>query len=134
MKQLTYLLSLLGLMFMMASCASNPHEAKEIDTSIENKGKVSGDSAVGVKDGNMIYQRKVNMSEELRRLQYEVYGLEEQLQRELDAAKSVARRAHLEYLLFEIEKFQKDPSKYKVPKAPGMPAGSPIGCGVDHHH
>ncbi len=79
MKQLTYLLSLLGLMFMMASCASNPHEAKEIDTSIENKGKVSGDSAVGVKDGNMIYQRKVNMSEELRRLQYEVYGLEDKV-------------------------------------------------------
>ena len=65
---------------------------------------------------------------------HEAYGLAEQMQRELNAAKSVARRAHLEYLLFEIEKFKKDPSKYKVPKAPDMPAGSPIGCGEGHHH
>nr|BFD58647.1 hypothetical protein CKG001_07540 [Bdellovibrio sp. CKG001] len=37
---------------------------------------VRGDSVVGVKDGDMVYQRKVAMNEELRRLELDVYNLE----------------------------------------------------------
>lgn len=62
---------------LLTACASNPHKAEEIDTAIEKKGQVSGDTSVGVKDGNMVVQKKVNMAEELRRLQYEVYEMED---------------------------------------------------------
>ena len=61
----------------LPSCSSNPHKAEKIETNMEKKDAVSGDTAVGVKDGNMVVQRKVVMSEELRRLQNEVYELED---------------------------------------------------------
>ena len=64
---------------LVVGCSSNPHKAEEIDTSIEAKGKVSGDTQVGVKDGNMVVQRKVIMSEELRRLQNEVFETEDRV-------------------------------------------------------
>ena len=60
-----------------AACAHNPNKAEKIETKIDNSAQVSGDTSVGVKDGNMIVQRKVAMNEELRRLQNEVYELED---------------------------------------------------------
>lgn len=57
-------------------CASK-HKAKDMDTSIENSQNMNSDTRLGVKDGDMIVQRKVSMNEELRRLQYEVYELED---------------------------------------------------------
>lgn len=66
-------------MFVAAGCRSNPHKAEQIDTAIENSATVSGDTAIGVKDGNMVVQRKVKMNEELRRIQYEVYELEDRV-------------------------------------------------------
>lgn len=70
-------LGLVAISALLAGCASNPHKAEKIDTEIEKKSQVSGDTALGVKDGNMVVQKKVMMSEELRRLQYEVYELED---------------------------------------------------------
>ncbi len=46
---------------------------------MQNSQQVSGDTAVGVKDGNMVVQKKVIMNEELRKLQYEVYELEDRV-------------------------------------------------------
>jgi hypothetical protein len=70
---------LLSLGFLVA-CASNPHKAEEIDTKMEKDGgKVTGDTKVGVKDGNLVVQRKVEMNEELRRIQNEVYSLEDRV-------------------------------------------------------
>lgn len=63
----------------LVGCKSNPHKAEPIQTEIENKGQVSGDTSVGVKDGQMVVQRKVQMNEELRRIQYEVYELEDRV-------------------------------------------------------
>ena len=57
-------------------CASK-HKAKDLDTSIENSQNMNSDTKLGVKDGDMIVQRKVSMNEELRRIQYEVYELED---------------------------------------------------------
>jgi len=71
------LLSLSGL--MMAACASNPNKAEKIDTKIEKKSEITGDTSLGIKDGNMVVQRKVMMNEELRRLQNEVYSLEDRV-------------------------------------------------------
>jgi hypothetical protein len=61
----------------LTACSHNQNKAEKIDTKIDNKGVVSGDTSVGVKDGNMVVQKKVVMSEELRNLQYEVYELED---------------------------------------------------------
>lgn len=61
----------------LVGCKSNPHKANRVETAIESSDVVSGDTSVGVKDGNMIVQRKVLMSEELRRLQDEVYETED---------------------------------------------------------
>lgn len=62
----------------LAACSSNPHKAEKIDTELKNAENVS-DSKIGVKDGNLVYQKKANMAEELRDLQYEVYGLEDRV-------------------------------------------------------
>ncbi len=69
----------LGLCFVGLTACSSKHKAKDIDTEMNNTGSVSGDTQVGVKDGNMVVQKKVLMNEELRRLQYEVYELEDRV-------------------------------------------------------
>lgn len=71
--------TLLSINLMLSSCASNPNKAKSIDTKVESSEKVSGDTELGVKDGNMVVQKKVMMNEELRRIQYEVYELEDRV-------------------------------------------------------
>jgi len=63
----------------LAGCASNPNKAKKIETEIEKGEKVSGDTQLGVKEGNLIVQKKVLMNEDLRRLQNEVYSLEDRV-------------------------------------------------------
>ena len=64
---------------MVVACKSNPHKAKKIDTNLDKPDAVVGDETVGVKDGNMVVQKKVAMNEELRKLQYEVYELEDRV-------------------------------------------------------
>lgn len=61
--------------FVFVACASK-NKAKDLDTSVDMSTPVRGDSVVGVKDGDMVYQRKVAMNEELRRLELDVYDLE----------------------------------------------------------
>lgn len=61
-------------------CASNPNKAKNIDTKIDKSDTITGNESVGVnKDGNMVVQNKVRMSDELRRVQYEVYESEDKV-------------------------------------------------------
>lgn len=67
-------LVVLALLFISA-CASK-HKAKDIDTAVDMSAPVRADSVVGVKGGDMVYQRKVEMNEELRRLELDVYDLE----------------------------------------------------------
>lgn len=63
----------------LAACASNPHKAKKIETEMEKANEVSGDTKLGIKDGNLVVQKKVQMNEELRRIQNEVYALEDRV-------------------------------------------------------
>lgn len=63
----------------MVGCKSNPHKAKNIDTTIEKDQSVTEGERVGVKDGNMIVQKKVAMNDELRKLQYQVFELEDRV-------------------------------------------------------
>lgn len=60
-------------------CATNPNKAQKIDTKIEREQSVTGDESVGVKGGNMVVQKKVAMNEELRKLQYEVFEMEDRV-------------------------------------------------------
>lgn len=65
---------------VLAGCRSHPNRAEKIDTKLESSDKVSGEGKVGVdKEGDMVYQQKVQMGEELRDLQNTVYSLEDQV-------------------------------------------------------
>lgn len=66
-------------LFVLGACSSNPHKAEKIDSSMQKEEKLTPEQRIGVKDGNMIYQKKVNMAEELRRLQIDVYSLEDRV-------------------------------------------------------
>lgn len=63
----------------LVGCANKTHKAEKIETKMEKDDTITGDTTVGVKDGNMVVQRKVQMNEEIRRLQYEVYELEDRV-------------------------------------------------------
>lgn len=79
MKRVLNVVGAISLIFVIgAGCASNPHKAEKIDTEMERSAEVSGEK-VGIKDGNMIIQKKVEMNEELRRIQNEVYSLEDRV-------------------------------------------------------
>lgn len=69
---------LAGVLFFLG-CGSHPHKAEKVDTTIDNKGEVTGGEKLGIKDGNMVVQRKVLMAEELRGLQIEVYETEDRV-------------------------------------------------------
>ena len=77
--KLSAFIFLTGLIALTTACSSNPNKAEKINTKVENSSEVSTETAVGVKDGNMVVQRKVDMNEELRKLQYEVYELEDRV-------------------------------------------------------
>lgn len=67
-------------LLLLSACAHNPNKAEKIDTKIDKQDTITGDTSVGVnKDGDMIVQKKVAMNEEVRRLQYDVYGLEDRV-------------------------------------------------------
>lgn len=76
---LKFAVMLVAVELLFTACASNPNKAKDIETKMDNSQQISGDTALGVKDGNMVVQKKVMMNEELRKLQYEVYELEDRV-------------------------------------------------------
>lgn len=77
--QLFTALILAGMLTMLVGCKSNPNKAEKIKTEMDKSQQVTGDESIGVKDGNMVVQKKVMMNEELRRLQYEVYEMEDRV-------------------------------------------------------
>jgi hypothetical protein len=78
-RNFTKLVTLGLLLGLLTNCKSNPNKAEKIDTKMDKSETISGDDKVGVKNGNMVVQKKVAMNEELRRLQYEVYELEDRV-------------------------------------------------------
>lgn len=73
-------LLVVALAFGFIGCANKTHKAEKIETKVENKADVGDNSTVGVNaDGNMVVQKKVQMNEEVRRLQNEVYELEDRV-------------------------------------------------------
>lgn len=68
----------LSILFILG-CSSSPHKAEKVDTTIEKTQSVGGGEQIGVKDGKMVVQQKVLMGEELRRLQTDVYEMEDRI-------------------------------------------------------
>lgn len=64
---------------VLVACKSNPNKAEKIETAMTGDQTITGSERVGVKNGNMVVQKKVEMNEELRRLQYEVFELEDKV-------------------------------------------------------
>lgn len=73
------ILALLMFALFLTNCATNPHEAAEVDTALDQKEALNNEQSIGVKDGDMVYQKTVNMAEELRRLHIDVYSLEDRV-------------------------------------------------------
>lgn len=71
--------SIIFLAATVVGCSSNPHKAEKIETNMDKSKEINGETKVGLKDGNMIVQRKVDMAEELRNLQNEVYSTEDRV-------------------------------------------------------
>lgn len=72
------LLSLLVL--SLISCKSNPHKAENLDTKTEKEDVVASGEKIGLdSSGDMVYQKKVMMAEEIRKLQDDVYDLEDKV-------------------------------------------------------
>lgn len=63
---------------------------------------------------------------------YKINQLETQLETQLKETRSPNQLAHITYLQAQIDQFKRDPKSYKVPEAPALPDGSPIGCGETH--
>lgn len=72
-------ITLISIELLFTACATNPNKVKEIDTTLENTSSINDETSLGVKDGYMVVQKKVMMNEELRKLQYEVYELEDRV-------------------------------------------------------
>lgn len=67
----------LPLFLFLAACASNPNKAQKLSTNLEKAQALTGDSRIGEKDDLLVVQRKELVAEDLRRLQYDVHGLED---------------------------------------------------------
>lgn len=73
-----YFLIVFALVVTVA-CSSSPYKAEKIETNMEKTMNMSGEKSIGIKNGDLVYQKKVDMVEEVRRLEHEVYGLEDQV-------------------------------------------------------
>ncbi len=69
--------TIVALSLALSACSSNPHKAEKIETKMERNEVIAGDTTLGVKDGNLVVQKKVLMNEEVRRIQNEVYSLQD---------------------------------------------------------
>ena len=69
---------LLSVMVFRLGACSSPHKAKKLDTEFERSQNVQGEE-VGIKDGKLVVQRKIELAERLRRLQNDVYELEDRV-------------------------------------------------------
>jgi hypothetical protein len=69
----------LALSLGLTACGHNPNKAEKIDTKLKKEQALNSEESIGVKNGDMVVQKKVAMNDELRRLQYEVYELEDRI-------------------------------------------------------
>ena len=70
----------LSFLFAITACKTNPNKARVLVTEIETSSEISKDERVGV-DGeeDMVYQKKLSLAEEIRRLQNSVVDIEDRV-------------------------------------------------------
>lgn len=73
------LLLMVSFLGVLASCATNPHKVKELDSKIEKSESVGSGVVIGLKDNEMIAQSQVLLSEEMRVAQNTAYELEKRI-------------------------------------------------------
>lgn len=76
--QIRFFATFAVLISFLSACSHNPNKAEKIETQLERSQSVQ-DENVGVKEGQFVVQKKVEMAEELRRLQNEVYETEDRV-------------------------------------------------------
>lgn len=76
MKRMSLLVLVLAVL-CLGACSSK-HKAKKIETEIDKRERVGGED-IGLKDGNMVIQKKVMLAEDLRKLMTSVYELEDKV-------------------------------------------------------
>lgn len=59
----------------------------------------------------------------------QIHSFERSFKRRLEGQRDRIERAHLSYMLGEINRFKTDPGQYEMPDPPRLPDGAPIGCG-----
>lgn len=80
LRSSVYSMALLLSSTLLFSACANKHKAEKINTEVKNQETISGDTSTGLNaKGEMVVQKKVMMNEELRKIQYEVYGLEDRV-------------------------------------------------------
>lgn len=76
----TFVALMTFILIAMVGCKSNPHKAENLDTKTEKEDVVANGERIGLdSSGDMIYQKKVMMAEEIRKLQDDVYDLEDKV-------------------------------------------------------
>lgn len=70
---------LIGALTLILISCSSAHKAEKIETQMDKKQDVGAQEELGLKNGEMVVQKKVMMGEELRRLQTEVYETEDKI-------------------------------------------------------
>lgn len=80
MKRSRILILLVFTVILQLSCSHNPNKAEKIETKLEGSENVSSGESIGMNEkGEMLWQKKVSMSEELRKLQFNVYESEDRI-------------------------------------------------------
>lgn len=79
MTQISALI-LVGFILGLSACKTNPNKARVLETEIETSSAVSKDERVGVDaDKDMVYQKQLSLTEEIRRLQNSVVDSEDRV-------------------------------------------------------
>lgn len=81
MKKVTYfLVCSLAASLLLPACATNPNKAEKLDTEIQKKEDMGGGTTIGLNEKDeMVMQKKIRLADYVRQLQFEVYGLEDNI-------------------------------------------------------
>ena len=76
-----FFLHFMSLIFLLSlsSCQHDIHRARKINSKMNQSSNLSDTEKIGVKKGRLLIQKKVMISEQLRRIQNEVYTLEDKI-------------------------------------------------------
>jgi hypothetical protein len=64
---------------------------------------------------------------------FKLNEMEKRLEQQAGYADDVDQGAHYTWLLHQLRRFRENPSIFKLPPAPVLPDGAPIGCGHEGH-